>query len=263
MWVFWHGRVQSASHTQFILRTGKKDEPGRQSALSTKSRWHEVDCWGGQCFRSSFGGGRQQDQAVKWHSWVCPHLCLTTSCRPSTDPTLPNSLLATELAPCPVGQSIGCLSLLYNAAWVPIPLALEPYSFLKVIHIGHCPPLTNNSSINLGLGLLMVVASLLSNKSFCILKGYLSVTGTRECYCRGRAGAKNDNILQSTAYTNAMENYDAMAPYHHPLHSNRTCQLLLGACQKKKKNPWYVRAFKNAFTPIRWQREESWNIRKE
>lgn len=38
------------------------------------------------------------------------------------------------------------------------------------------------------------------------------MTGTRESYRLGRAGAKDDNILQSTPFTNTMENNDAMAP---------------------------------------------------
>lgn len=133
-WTYWHGRVQSASHTQFILRTGKKDEPVRQSALSTKSRRHEVDCWGGQCFWSSFGGGRQQESGGE-----VTLLGLPSPVRrpPASAPLAPLYLIHYEhSAGTLLRQPVSQMPLPpVHAAWVPISLALESYSSLSRLYI--------------------------------------------------------------------------------------------------------------------------------
>lgn len=131
-WTYWHGRVQSASHTQFILRTGKKDEPVRQSALSTKSRRHEVDCWGGQCFRSSFGGGRQQESGGEVTLLGLPSPVrrppASAPLAPLWHPAPPASLSdATPSCTCCLGSYFPGFRILLLS--------------LKVIHLGHCRPL--------------------------------------------------------------------------------------------------------------------------
>lgn len=98
---------------------------------------------------------------MKWHPWLCSHLCQTTITSPSPYDVKPSFTML--------------FGFQFPRLWNPTPL-----SRLYILSIA---TLTNNSSVSLGLWLLMQVANLLPDRRFCTLEMKLSgAEMTRECY---------------------------------------------------------------------------------